>query len=374
MKVIHLVAAGNNGGIQTLLKDYNKYSREDNTFAFMWYGDITNQQLKRAGAKTVCFEAKVKGAHKATIALLRYVDEKKPDAIVVHSSPLLRFLGAVLKMRHEEIDLYMYCHSAVQDQLSQYGLAKRVIYNFINKLCIQKCEKVIAISNYVKKTVHAAYKVPCNKVSVIYNSVDIEKFDNPIHIPGKTVKIVFIGRLVKVKGLQYAIDALSRLPENYLWEFHIVGDGNYRDTLQDLVEEKHLDNRIFFWGSRSDVPEILSQMDIFLHPCTWEEGFGIGIIEAMASGKLCICSQSGAIPEIIKNGTDGYLVEKCNAVALEKMLETVMRQRDTWQTVQENAKKTAQKYNAVRFAQNLDNLLEQNTIGGENENRNSYFS
>lgn len=359
MKVIHLVAAGNNGGIQTLLKDYNKFSREDNVFAFMWYGGTTQVQMQQMGAKTVCFEAKKVGTHKATTKLMRYIDKEAPDAVIVHSSPLLRFLGAIIKCRHKEIKLYMYCHSAVQDQLSQYGTMKRMVYAFINKFCIKKSEKVIAISKYVKKTVHTAYKVPDEKVSIIYNSVDAKKFDSPIHIPEKTMKIVFVGRLVKVKGIQFAIEALSNLADDISWEFHIVGDGAYRDALQNLVKEKHLEKSVSFWGSRDDVPAILAQMDIFLHPCTWEEGFGIGIIEAMAAGKLCICSNSGAIPEIITDGVDGYLVEKCNAVALTETLEKVLRHRETWLEVQQNAKRTAQKYSAEKFAQNLDNLLEQ---------------
>lgn len=178
-------------------------------------------------------------------------------------------------------------------------------------------------------------------------------------MPEKTMKIVFVGRLVKVKGIQFAIEALSNLASDIPWEFHIVGDGAYRDTLQNLVQEKHLENSVSFWGSRDDVPAILAQMDIFLHPCTWEEGFGIGIIEAMAAGKLCICSNSGAIPEIITDGVDGYLVEKCNAAALTETLEKVMRHREAWHEVQQNAKKTAQKYSAEKFAQNLDNLIEQ---------------
>lgn len=363
MKILHLIAAGNNGGIQTLLKDYAKYSHEDNVFSFMWYSGITEEQMRQRGTETICFEAKKSGTFRAAIKLLNYVNEKKPDAVVVHSSPMLRLLGIIIKLFHKEIQLYLYCHAAIKDQLEQYGTVKRTVYDFINRICIGKSEKVIAISNYVKGTVQRTYNTPDEKIAVVYNSVDTERFDKLIHTAEKKAKIVFIGRLVKVKGIQFAIEALSKIPENLQWEFNIVGDGAYRDALEKLVKEKKLEDKITFWGSRNDVPDILSQMDIFLHPCTWEEGFGIGIVEAMASGKLCICSNSGAIPEIITNGTDGYLVEKCNADALADMLVKVMKQRDVWQEIQENAKRTAQKYSAVKFAHELDDLLEQSSGG-----------
>ncbi len=363
MRVLHLIAAGNNGGIQTLLKDYAKYSGENNVFSFMWYSGITEEQMRQQGAETICFEAKKCGVVKAAMKLLNYVNEKKPDVVIVHSSPMLRFLGTIIKVFHKEIRLYFYCHAAIKDQLEQYGTIKRTVYDFINRTCIEKCEKVIAISNYVKGTVQSAYNTPNEKIAVIYNSVDTEKFDKPIHTAEKKVKIVFIGRVVKVKGIQFAIEALSKIPDDFQWEFNVVGDGAYRDALEKLVKEKKLEDKVTFWGSRNDVPDILAQMDVFLHPCTWEEGFGIGIVEAMAAGKLCICSNSGAIPEIITNGTDGYLVEKCNADALADMLMKVMKQRDAWQEIQKNAKRTAQKYNAVKFAHELDDLLEQSSGG-----------
>lgn len=239
MRVLHLIAAGNNGGIQTLLKDYAKYSGENNVFSFMWYSGITEEQMRQQGAETICFEAKKSGTFKAAIKLLNYVNEKKPDAVIVHSSPMLRFLGTIIKVFHKEMQLYLYCHAAIKDQLEQYGIIKRTVYDFINRACIEKCEKVIAISNYVKGTVQSAYNTPNEKIAVIYNSVDTEKFDKPIHPAEEKVKIVFIGRVVKVKGIQFAIEALSKIPDNLQWEFNVVGDGAYRDVLEKLVKEKN---------------------------------------------------------------------------------------------------------------------------------------
>lgn len=357
MKVLHLIATGNIGGIQTLLKDYGAYSQIDNIFTFMWSGGPNEEEMRSRGITTVCFEADKVGFLRAARELLRYFEEEKPGAVIVHSSPLLRLIGAYMKWRDKKIKLFFYCHSDVQDQLGRYRFPKRQICDAINKICIVKSDKVIAISSYVGKTVQKIYRVPENKVLVVYNSVDVKKFDVPLHEPEQTIKLVFVGRLIKVKGVQIALQALKRLPGNLSWQFHIVGEGTYLKELRQLTCELGLEEQVVFWGNRKDVPQVLSEMDIFLHVCTWEEGFGISIIEAMAAGKICVCSSSGAIPEIITNGEDGYLVEKENIAALAQLLTEIMTNQSAWKAIQLKAKRTAAKYRVERFAHKLDGLV-----------------
>ena len=94
------------------------------------------------------------------------------------------------------------------------------------------------------------------------------------------------------------------------FEFQIIGDGPYKTKLESLVKEQHLENKVVFLGTRYDVSQLLEKADIFVHVPIIEEGFGITIVEAMASGKLCICSNSGAISEIIENDGNGFLVNE----------------------------------------------------------------
>jgi glycosyltransferase involved in cell wall biosynthesis len=224
-------------------------------------------------------------------------------------------------------------------------------------MCIKHSTKVIAISEYIKKTVIEYYNIPDNKVDVVYNAVNIKKFDTPIHQTTDKIMFVFVGRIVKVKGVQIALEALSKLPDYISWEFNIVGDGPYCHELEQKAKALGISDKVVFWGNRNDVPLILADMDIFLHVCTWEEGFGIGIIEAMAAGKLCICSNSGAIPEIITDKINGYLIEKNNVDQLDELLNDTIKNQKNWRTIQLEAKKTANKFGADKFAHELDELL-----------------
>lgn len=203
------------------------------------------------------------------------------------------------------------------------------------------------------------YHVPAGKIEVIYNAARVGDFNVPIHVPGQTVRFVYTGRLVEEKGVQIAMQALAGLPEEISWEFHIVGDGPLKNSLQQLAEELDTGENggFLFHGVSSDIPAILSEMDIFLHTCIWEEGFGIGIIEAMAAGKLCICSRSGAIPEIIRHGIDGFLVEKNNAEELKKCLLEVLSRKKDWEQIQQTARITAGQYGIEQFAGRLDRMI-----------------
>ena len=324
---------------------------------FVWAGGPIEKQMREYGASTICLEANKLGTLKAGAQILRYYQREKVDIIVVHGSPLLRFLSLIIKKFNKNIRIYFYCHADMSYQLDRYRFPKKQIFNMINDRCIKNSERVIAISEYVKRSILKYYKIHPNKISVVYNAINYDMFNRRIHVPEDTIKFVFVGRLVEVKGVQIAMRAIREIPKTIRWQFNIIGDGEYREELEKLSVELGINDNIVFWGNRNNISEILSKMDIFLHVCTCEEGFGIGIIEAMAAGKLCICSNSGAIPEIITHGKDGFLVDKGDMDNLNKLVLDIINQRKQWHIYQTAAKLTAQRFKAEKFAEELDALL-----------------
>ena len=146
--------------------------------------------------------------------------------------------------------------------------------------------------------------------------------------------------------------------QQFLFHIIFVGDGDYRAQLESDAENLRIEKYCKFAGIREDVPQILADSDIFVHSCIWEEGFGIGIVEAMAAGKVCICSNSGAIPEIITDGVNGYLSEKGNSKALAEAIMTVVDNKDNWENIQIRARTTAYKFNMMNFVSRLDKVVE----------------
>ena len=113
-------------------------------------------------------------------------------------------------------------------------------------------------------------------------------------------------------------------------------------------------------GTRNDVETLLRQCDVFVHMPIWEEGFGITIVEAMSTGLICICNDRGAIPEIIQNNVNGFLLDHRKKGELSKKLEEIFRtyESEHWDTIRTNAVTTANKYSIDGFSKALDELLE----------------
>lgn len=190
--------------------------------------------------------------------------------------------------------------------------------------------KVIAVGEMVQKNLTEYFGIPEEQVCVIHNAV--KPFDGNVvpieelqreHDKGN-VLIGNIGRLSEQKGMTYFIDAaeitLRTHPEAC---FVIVGDGEEKEQLHELVKIKGLQEKVLFLGYRNDVQNVMSQLDFVVLSSLWE-GLPLTPIEAYSVGKTVIGTAVDGTPEIIRNGVDGYLVEPRNPAQLaEKMNELI---------------------------------------------------
>lgn len=161
--------------------------------------------------------------------------------------------------------------------------------------------------------------------------------------------------------MQTILESLSEI-NDIPYNFKIVGDGSYRKELERLSIDLNLTDKVEFLGSRRDIQELLWDSDVFIHLPEWQEGFGITVIEAMAIGKICIVNDHGAMPEIITDGVDGYIIregkrtlksvisEIYNSLAMKNGLEKMIK-------LQDNARKRAEEFSIEKYADAIDTLL-----------------
>lgn len=193
--------------------------------------------------------------------------------------------------------------------------------------------KVIAVGEMVKRNLTEYFKISEEQVWVIRNAV--KPFDGRI----KSVKILKeerekghilignIGRLSEQKGMMYfirAAEAVSKKHSNA--RFFIVGDGENREFLQNLVAEKKLSDKICFLGYRSDIQNVMIQLDFIVLSSLWE-GFPLTPIEAFSVGKPIIGTAVDGTIEIIADGTDGFLVEAKNVNALANKMNFLIENK-----------------------------------------------
>jgi len=137
-----------------------------------------------------------------------------------------------------------------------------------------------------------------------------------------TYDMLFIGRVVKLKGVQFIIDILSQIKDKHPEvRLLIGGDGEYLGELKKQAEELNVNDKVIFLGSlgRNQVKEQLANCDLFILP-SMSEGLPRVLIESMAMGKFMIASDVGAIKEIIENGKNGFLVNPYNLQQIKEKI------------------------------------------------------
>jgi len=143
------------------------------------------------------------------------------------------------------------------------------------------------------------------------------------HDMAETVQLASVARLVEKKGIEYALEALARLPHTPAWRYTIVGDGEERNALERLATDLGIADRVRFtgWQQPDEVDALLRRSHVFVAPSVTarngdQEGIPVAIMEAMGRGLPVISTIHTGIPELVEDGRSGYLVAERAAKAL----------------------------------------------------------
>jgi len=147
------------------------------------------------------------------------------------------------------------------------------------------------------------------------------------------INLIVLGQLYRPKGALYLIEALGMISQDFpKIRLYIVGDHitdeykDYKNELINLIRLNKLTDKVVFTGWRKDALEIVSLMDILVHP-SLSEGFGRAVLEAMALGKPVVVSKVGGLREIIKDGENGFLVEPKDSRAIAEKLTLLLQNK-----------------------------------------------
>jgi UDP-glucose:(heptosyl)LPS alpha-1,3-glucosyltransferase len=165
---------------------------------------------------------------------------------------------------------------------------------------------IIANSKRGKDEIIKHYNFPAERVEVIYNGVDLKRFQpRPAKVMGKEVRLLFVGTGFQRKGLAFCIGALRKLPQFY--NLTIVGKGDIRHYARQAADLGVAD-RVRFAGHDLDMPAEYARADVLVHPAIYEP-FANVCLEALASGIPVVTSRVNGASEIIRPGENGAIVE-----------------------------------------------------------------
>ena len=205
----------------------------------------------------------------------------------------------------------------------------------IEKRAIKSVDRIIAVSNFTKNQIMKRYHLDKEKITVIYNGIDmnlshfteedLKAVRNKYNLGDKPI-ILFVGRVDDPrKGLDILLKAFKQVLEQMDAVLLIVGRGDH-DCPRKIAKFLGISQHIYFTGyvDLLTLKKIYTLCTVYVCPSKLE-GFGLTIPEAMSAGKPIVASDVGAIPEIMQNNVNGILVQsgdsKSMADAIIKYLQ-----------------------------------------------------
>lgn len=224
----------------------------------------------------------------------------------------------------------------------------RPVVEPLNRLLTPITDAYVAVARGAAEYLVTEEGLPREKVHVIYNGVDLERFSGDgradarreLGIAHDAPVAVHVAQLRPEKGhdvlLAAAASVLERVPAA---RFLLVGDGALRAPIEARIRELGIAESVTLLGVRHDVPRILAAADLALLPSKPRvETFPNSILEAMASGLPVVASRVGSLDEMVEDGVTGYLVPADDARALADAIVRIFFDRTRARAMGERAR------------------------------------
>lgn len=287
-----------------ILNVFRNIDRKEIMFDFLVSRHTGSQFEKEAeslGAKIYTFSHRRLGWRKHIKSLHSFFKDnaEKYDAAHIHGNSFTGMMPLAIAGKYHIPILIAHCHSSSAERLHNkllHALNRMRIYKLANNfLC---CSEAAKFFGYRGTKAFEKAKIINNGITLEtfkYNNEARNKLRNELNLENSLV-IGNVAAFREVKNHEFMInifqEVVTEAPDAKLL---LVGDGILRPYIRECVEKKGLSDKVIFTGRRSDIPELLSAMDVFLFPSKYE-GLGISLIEAQASG-LPVMASSTIPPE-----------------------------------------------------------------------------
>jgi len=235
----------------------------------------------------------------------------------------------------------------------------------LEDLSLKYSDFVIPISNAVKDHIVDSNYVPSKKCQVIYNPVDLDLFlgHKPINLEVR-INILCNARWIKIKGIEYLLDAFEKIGE-ILPDAHLIliGRNEHAKSLNKKISTHPFKDKIEIKGfiPRKEIMKELSKTRIYVQPSLLE-GLGLSAIEAMGMGTPCIFSATGGLIELSNNNNNAVLIPSGNSKLLGENIISLWNNINKSVELSTNAKFFVEEYfDADKIAMQYLNAYKQST-------------
>jgi glycosyltransferase involved in cell wall biosynthesis len=365
IKILFIITSSGIGGAEKILYytatglNYNKY--DVSVCSLKKNGEIAGD-LEKQGIEVCCLHMggreRFLGWLSSIITLIRlfpYLIRIRPT--IIHS---FLFRANILA----RIAGYLTGVPIVISSVRVMGGEKKY-FHYVEMITSFMVDHYVAVSESVKRYIIDKSKISAEKISVIYNGVNIKSQDDlheqnpkmPFKIEDEDRILMTVGRLHEQKGHCYLIQAVSKVRKEFpKVKLLVTGEGEEENNLKKLVKSLDLTNKVIFAGLSSDIEGILPIAELFILPSLWE-GLPNVLLEAMAAGKPVVATKVGGIPEIVVHGETGILVPPRDtdalAIAIIDLLQNKLKAKNMGEAGRIRAGKRFSIYKMIEKTENL---------------------
>lgn len=266
-----------------------------------------------------------------------FLVKKNIRTVIINSSSDIKVVGLAAKW------------AGIKNIVYRRGSAIAIKNSFVNRFFFKNIiTNILVNSEKTKKTINQnnSKLFPTDKIKVIYNGIDIAKFNsskiNKIYTPKDNEIIIGnIGRIEYQKAQHKLIELASKLKlKNIKFKIIIGGDGSLLHKLKEYAIELNVEKNIIFYGFVNDTKSFLESIDVFVLTSKWE-GFGYVMTEAMICKKPVIAFNISSNPEIINDSETGYLIKPFDIDILAQKIEELYHNKQLIHSLGNNGYKRA---------------------------------
>ncbi len=247
------------------------------------------------------------------------------------------------------------------------GFWRRPRHILLYRLLRGRVDRIVVVSKAVKEMVLQEEKVREEKIEIIYNGIDIQRFDNPadpgrkreeLQVPPGARLIGCVGNMRPVKGHRDLMEAAKAIvPQFPNAHFVFVGGGELRSDMMSMSRDFGLEGNVHFPGIREDVPQLLACMDICVLS-SLSEGFSNTLLEYMAAGRPIVATRAGGNPEVIVDQTNGLLANKADPEDLADKILCLLRDEEKAERLGVEARyEVERRFSVAKMADRYEVLL-----------------
>jgi len=323
--------------------------RPDNAYAFL------TEKIKWKVIPSVMIPS-LKGKNIVEVdALQTFLDDFKPDVIHSHlfesEMVLSQIETSALRVVHFHDNMRQMKRIKWGEKMNKQSITE--LYERKIVVGRLKTQNAIAIAISEDNFEFVKQQLPdVIEKKILLNAIDTALFFHPVQTK-KEQRIVMIGSLTPLKRQELAIRAIHELKKRgHKVSLDLVGNGIERKTLLTQIKNLDLSDTVMMHGNIDHPETLLKEASIYLHTSK-SEGFGLVLIEAMASGLPVVCTNGGGNKILVQEGENGYLIEEQNPELIADKLELLLSDENLRLKMGRFAQEFSKSFDIVLYAQKL---------------------